>query len=419
MLKRILVALSGTPFTPIAVRWAVELARKHGAVRHRCDRRRHGTPVRRRPIPIGGSAAAHALGEHRVAVTQERIEEEIAGFEEACTDASVSYIVDRERGDPFELLVGLSRYHDLTIIGLRGLFEYGVVHNPDDQVIQLTRHGVRPIIAVSPEHHPVNRVLVSYSGSMESAMAMKCFAQLALWPEATVKIVLLRLRGDRGDAAAGRTRARTSAPTATSRRRRACRAARDGPARVRPGVEGGPGGDGLYLARPHRQAGAGGDLEEVLINARVPLFPVAIAREAPPGPSPRKMDERATGASTPEAKAHGPSLPSAGLLSDLCNCPGHPGVGFGQPAPGRFPPGRPEARLIERHAEDLGLDAATVAAVKKLADESREEEKRPSRRRTRRGRVCAALDQELSDEAVLLEQAASSGGSRARRTSGA
>ena len=32
-------------------------------------------------------------------------------------------------------------------------------------------------------------MLVAYSGSMESAMAMKCFAELSLWPEAAVKIV--------------------------------------------------------------------------------------------------------------------------------------------------------------------------------------------------------------------------------------
>ena len=189
MLKRILVALSGTPCTPIAVRWAVELARKHGASVTGVtvvDTERLADVG---PIPIGGSAAAHALGEHRLAVTQERIDEEIVGFEDACTEASVNYVVDRESGDPFELLVGLSRYHDLTIIGLRGLFEYGVVRNPDDVVIQLTHHGVRPILAVSPEYKPVNRVLVAYSGSMESAMAMKWFAELSLWPEAAIKIV--------------------------------------------------------------------------------------------------------------------------------------------------------------------------------------------------------------------------------------
>jgi len=188
MLKRILVALSGTPFTPIAVRWAVELAQKHGASVTGVtvvDTERLSIVG---PVPIGGGAAAHALGEHRVAVTQERIEEEIAGFEKVCAEASVSYIVDRESGDPFQLLLGLWRYHDLTIIGSGGLFEYGVVDRPDDQVIQLTRRGVRPIIAVSPEYHPVNRVLVAYSGSMESAMAMKRFAQLRLWPDTTVRL---------------------------------------------------------------------------------------------------------------------------------------------------------------------------------------------------------------------------------------
>jgi len=189
MVKRILVALSGTPYTPVAVKWAVELAQKNdasvtGVTIVDTERLTHVGPV-----PVGGAARARSLGEHRVAVTEERIEEEIAGFEKACNDASVSHVVDRERGDPFELLVELWRYHDLTVIGLRGLFEYGVVHNPDDYVVQLMRHGVRPILAVSPEHRPVNRVLISYSGSMEAAKAMKRFAQLRLWPEATLKLV--------------------------------------------------------------------------------------------------------------------------------------------------------------------------------------------------------------------------------------
>jgi nucleotide-binding universal stress UspA family protein len=188
MLKRILVALSGTPFTPVAVRRAVELAQQHGASLTGItvvDIERLSDVG---PVPIGGASRAHDLAEHRVAVTQERVEEEIAGFESACTAASVPFMVDRERGDAFELLLGLWRYHDLTIIGLRGLFEYGVVNNPDDYVLKLIRHGVRPIIAVSEQFREVNRVLVAYDGSSQSAMAMKRFAQLRLWPEATVKL---------------------------------------------------------------------------------------------------------------------------------------------------------------------------------------------------------------------------------------
>jgi Spy/CpxP family protein refolding chaperone len=84
-----------------------------------------------------------------------------------------------------------------------------------------------------------------------------------------------------------------------------------------------------------------------------------------------------------------------------------PGLGLAQPAPGSFPAGRPEARLIERNAEELGLDAETVAAVKKLADESREEEKKVLEATGEAWtRMRELLDQELPDEAALLEQAA-------------
>lgn len=189
MLKRVLLALSGSECTPIAVRRAVELAVRHGASITAVtviDIERLGAVG---PVPLGGGSAARNLARHRVAVTQEHVEEEIARFEQACRDASVYYVVDRETGDPFELLLGLWRYHDLTIIGMRGLFEYGVVHNPDDQVLKLIRRGVRPIIGVSSEFHEVTRVMVAYDGSPAAAVAIKRFAQLQMWPEAAVKIV--------------------------------------------------------------------------------------------------------------------------------------------------------------------------------------------------------------------------------------
>lgn len=188
MVRRILVALSGTPFTPIAVEQAIELAGRHDAAVTGVTVVDLARLADVGPIPLGGGAAAHSLAAHRVQVTEERVEEQITNFEKACRDASISYIVDRETGDPFDRLLELWRYHDLTIIGLRGLFEYGVVHHPDDEIIRLIARGVRPIIAVSHEHRPVNRVLIAYNGSPESAMAMKRFAQTRLWPDVTVKI---------------------------------------------------------------------------------------------------------------------------------------------------------------------------------------------------------------------------------------
>lgn len=193
--KRILVALSGTPFTPTAVRYATELARANDAAIT-------GVTIVDQALsdggsePVGGGARkAAAIASQRLAITQERIEQEIASFETACRVAEVQYVVDRETGEPLDLLCSLARYHDLVVIGLRGLFEYGVVRNPDDAVSRLVARGVRPILAVSEVHRPVRRALVAYDGSVEAAKAMKHFVQGRLWPNATIEIACAPLDG--------------------------------------------------------------------------------------------------------------------------------------------------------------------------------------------------------------------------------
>ena len=101
------------------------------------------------------------------------------------------------------------------------------------------------------------------------------------------------------------------------------------------------------------------------------------------------------------------SLTRVFLLATLAAALATPGVGLAQPAAGRYPPGRPEAQLIERNAEELGLDAETVAGVKKLADESREEDQKAVEETGKAWtRMRELLDQELPDETALLEQAA-------------
>jgi nucleotide-binding universal stress UspA family protein len=97
--------------------------------------------------------------------------------------------VVRETGNPYDKLISVWRYNDLTVAGLRGLFEYGVVHEPDDILKRLISKGVRPILAVAREFRSVRRVLIAYDGSMEAAKALKRFVQMALWPDITMKIV--------------------------------------------------------------------------------------------------------------------------------------------------------------------------------------------------------------------------------------
>ncbi len=193
MIRRILVALSGTRYTEAAVRYAVELAHQHGAEIAGVTDVDVASVENVGPVPIGAAASAKGLVEHRYRVTTGRIEEAIRHFETVCSQEQVQYTVHRELGEPFDHLISLWRYHDLTIAGIQGLFEYDILHKPDDVIIRLIREGVRPILAVAPEYQLIERVLIAYNGSMASAKAMKRFLQMHLWPGMKVRLVCFEL----------------------------------------------------------------------------------------------------------------------------------------------------------------------------------------------------------------------------------
>jgi POT family proton-dependent oligopeptide transporter len=81
------------------------------------------------------------------------------------------------------------RNTDMSVFGLRGLFEHDVVPEPVDALERLVSAGVRPVLAVAEEFRPIRRVLVAYSGSIESAKTYKHFVQSGLYADAAVRIV--------------------------------------------------------------------------------------------------------------------------------------------------------------------------------------------------------------------------------------
>jgi len=63
------------------------------------------------------------------------------------------------------------------------------VPEPVDALERLVSSGVRPVLAVGEAFRPITRVLVAYSGSIESAKTFKHFVHSGLYPEAVVRIV--------------------------------------------------------------------------------------------------------------------------------------------------------------------------------------------------------------------------------------
>ncbi|TWT98197.1 Universal stress protein family protein [Botrimarina colliarenosi] len=199
MVRSILVGLGGrgvpgSCYTESATAMAVDLAQRHKASLTGVTVANLTQLARIGPVPIGAGALAADWRDQRVAEMRDHVAAAIVEFERACGSVQLPHKVLREeRQEPFDYLISQARYHDLTVIGLRGLFEYGVNgeahYDPADTLVRLVSGGVRPIIASGPEARPVTRVMVAYSGSPQSAKTMRRFVQMQLWPRAAVRVV--------------------------------------------------------------------------------------------------------------------------------------------------------------------------------------------------------------------------------------
>ena len=193
MIKRILLGIGGTPFTNVAIQKTVELCKIHEAQLTAVTVVDEQRLNRVGPVPAGAGATAVELREHRIAVARERIEEAVELLKTKCAESDVQLIVHREEGKPFELLVNYARYHDLSVFGLRSMFEYDLLGpsdvQPADVLSRMVVGGVRPIVAVSERFRAVRRVLIAYGGSVRAAETMKQYIRLNPWPEVSLRLL--------------------------------------------------------------------------------------------------------------------------------------------------------------------------------------------------------------------------------------
>jgi len=190
MIKRILVGLGGTPFTTVATKIATELGDLHQAQLTGVTVVDTNKLDKVGPVPAGGAAYAQRMRERKAQITKEGTEQAIAAFKAHCSQQQVvCRRIEYEQKDPFAAMISEARYNDLTIFGLRSMFDYGFTSDPDKAIIKLLTQGVRPILAVAEIYRPIKKALIAYSGSMESAKALRHFLHLNPWPGVALHIV--------------------------------------------------------------------------------------------------------------------------------------------------------------------------------------------------------------------------------------
>jgi len=188
MVKRLLVGIAGTPSLPAKIDCAIDIAKRHNAEISLVSVVDVDRLSRVGPVPIGAGAYAQNMRDNRIAKSHALDDNAIEKFEEACNQAGVTVRTIRREDQPLDALAAVWRYHDLCLLGARGWFDYGVMPEPENGLLNLIAKGVRPILTVSETPRPIRRAIIAYNGSLQSAKAMKRFVQMAMWSDMKIHI---------------------------------------------------------------------------------------------------------------------------------------------------------------------------------------------------------------------------------------
>lgn len=179
MIKRVLVALDPDSDTPVAIRYAAEIAGRYDAEVTGLavvDLGEIESGIR------GGQAGSMYYAEKlRASWTEEtraKAQDLVRDFTQALEGSGIAHSNVVAEGVPFEWIVEDLKYHDLLVIGKDPHFFYS---NPTQETEILARVidvSAAPALVVGTEHRPVRRVLVAYDGSAAAARTLKAFVHL-------------------------------------------------------------------------------------------------------------------------------------------------------------------------------------------------------------------------------------------------
>ena len=176
MIKKILVALDPDSDTPVATRFAMDIAR-------RCDAEITGLAVvdmgsiesSSRGGGIGSMYYAEKLREQLTADARKKAQDLIGAFDGLVRDSGVRFSELVQEGVPFERIVEDMKVHDLLIVGQEPHFFYSHPKEATATLARIVRLTVGPTLIVHRTSRTVKKVLVAYDGSTAAARAMRSF----------------------------------------------------------------------------------------------------------------------------------------------------------------------------------------------------------------------------------------------------
>lgn len=179
MIKRILVALDPDSDTPIATRYAIQIARNTGASLTGLavvDSGSIDSSVR--GGGVGSMYYAEKLREELTDESRSKARELLKQFEGTLKDSRIPHAESVQEGVPFQRIVEDMKYHDLLIVGNKPHFFYSHPKKRTDTLAGVIHYTVGPSLIVPDSYRDVQRVLFATDGGSAAARAIRRFIHL-------------------------------------------------------------------------------------------------------------------------------------------------------------------------------------------------------------------------------------------------
>lgn len=178
MIKRIVVALDPDDDTPIAIQYAIKLAK-------RFDAEITGLAV----IDLGniytGAGGGYGAEYNAMELWKELSEETrnkasklLDQFKNSVDNAGVGYTAIKKQGVSDDQIIEQMKYHDLLIVGRDSHFFYNQPNQDTDTLAKVVKGGVAPTLVVTNEYREIERIMIALDGSGAAARSLKDFVHL-------------------------------------------------------------------------------------------------------------------------------------------------------------------------------------------------------------------------------------------------
>lgn len=187
MIRRILVALDGSPSSNAACAVALRLAGRYKAGIHALGILDADFIQRPQPVPAGAMSYKRALDLKLLTDAAQRVAAVLDDFAGQARKAAVDHVCEHVEGDPRSAIEVAANACDMIVVGKTSLYSaVGEISSMPIVIEKLLRNSVRPLLvvpdrqAVGDTGRELSPVVVAFDGSVVSSRALHLFALLGL-----------------------------------------------------------------------------------------------------------------------------------------------------------------------------------------------------------------------------------------------